>query len=286
MFNSIFKNSIKSEFKRLINKKEFFIIISICILIGISTTLSKIFIYDEKLAFRSYMFGNAPMAAVVSMINGVTIYGSIYSWIIMPIFIAVICGDSFCIEQNLGCHQLFLIRESRKDYFISKAIAVSVISFFIAILPFVISEILSVIAFPLNNNVVDTLSFSAYNNLNLELYGYPLFRNLYLNYRYLNNFIIILFNGIVGINIGLFTYAITLNFKFKRTLICAISSSIYIITTFILGNINDSFFLFDYLASLLATKINIMFFVLFNLIISTSCVLCIRNKITKNKDIF
>lgn len=278
--NNIFLNSIKCEFKKVFNRKEFYIIVTLCILIGVSATLFQIG------TSNNYMIGNIPMAAVMSMVNGEMILGSLYSWVIMPVFITVICGDSFCVEQNLGCHKLFIIKSSRKDYFISKAIAIIVISFFIAILPFIISELLSIMAFPIRSNVINTAFFSAYDNLNLKISGRPLFNNLYLNYRYLNNIIIILFNGIVGMGIGLFTYVVSLYFKFKKTLICAICSSIYITLTFILGNVDDAFFLYNYLGSVTGERINILFYIIFNLIIFILCILGIRNKILKNKDLF
>lgn len=273
-------NCLRSEYKKLVCKKEFYVIISLCVLIGIASAITSI------ASFKIYNFGNIPSAARASMINGDFILGSLYSWVVMPIFIALIFGDVYSTEQSLGCSKIYLVRSSRFDYFFSKAVVIAFISFVVAVLPFVISELLCMLAFPINNGVMDVTLVDAYHNSKISVLGTPVFSNLFYNHRSANNFLLIGFNGLVGINIGLFTYVLTLSYSFKRALVCAVSSSIYIAFVFMSGNGADGkYFLINYLSSATFTSHSIMYFILFNVIVFGICIYGIVNKVYVDRDI-
>lgn len=238
-------NLVKVEIGKCIKRKEFaLVILLIVIAIASDFTFTCIRFWGSKYSGLLSAYD----ATIITNIVKTPLY-PIFS-VLLPLTVSIIYSDSYLEEDINGISNFINTRTSRNKNIISKAIAISIISFSITLIPLLINQVLALIAFPIQGH----------NGFGLPDYKKLLYidKGIILhelkNYNpYINNIVFMVIRSIAAVSFALISYGCSFIPKINRYL--AILSSLFInvvISTgsFILGNvfaninihISDAFF--------------------------------------------
>jgi hypothetical protein len=166
----------------------------------------------------------------------------------LPFICALLYSDAYREECLHKANVPFLIRSGQKRYYFSKAFFTTITSFLIIVLPLLVNQLFSIIAFPSSTGTTYYYDNAYGESLYLEIKN-SIFPEIYMNHPFLNNLLHMILLGLFGSSMGLLTLAFSL---FIRSRIIVILS-----TTII--NLGCSFFLvnvlgpsFDYLSYFLS----------------------------------
>ncbi|MEG2869781.1 MAG: hypothetical protein RR894_18775 [Terrisporobacter sp.] len=231
-------NLVKIEIKKCLKRKEFILIL-----------LLMIIAITSDFALTCLRFYGCKTSELLSAYEGTLITNIIQTplypvfSILLPLAVSIIGSDVYLEEKINGTSNLINTRISKKDNIISKAIAMSIVSFLVVLVPLLINQILALIAFPIQG----------YNGFGLDDYKKLIYidKGIMLSqiqtyYPYLNNIIFIIIRSIFAVSFFLMSYGFSLLPKINKYL--AILSSFIVnmllttvlsILSFILLNINE-----------------------------------------------
>lgn len=217
-----YKNILSVEFKNCFKSKKFrFTFCIMLLMITIGSILSCKEYYGGSLS-------SIRGAYQMSFIQGID-YKRINGYIIstLPLIASIIYSDSLLVEYDSGVYKNIITRVDKKKYLISKLIVIITVVFLTMFIVLLISEIFSLIAFPIEG--ID-------NNCSLPSYdiGYQnyqkkwLFDRIRLQSPYFYNLIFITVISLFGSLFAGLSYSISLVVKWKRLFIL---SFVYILYT-------------------------------------------------------
>lgn len=232
------KSLVEIEIKKCLKRKEFiFILLLMIIAITSDFVLTCIRFYGCKTS----QLLSAYEATIITNIIQTPLYPIFAT--LLPFTVSVIGSDMYLEEQINGTENVINTRISKKYNIISKAIAISIISFFIVLIPLLINQVLALIAFPVQGH--NGFGFSDYKKLIYIDKGIML-GQIQVYYPYLNNIIFIIIRSIFAVSFALMSYGVSFIPNVNRYL--GILSSFIIntlltfmltIIAFILLNINE-----------------------------------------------
>ena len=221
------------EFRQLFKREELKISITACFIIAVVGFLSSL-----PMA-RSMFASELPSAAHGAMIFNNQM-GQAFSAFLLPLICSFCYADSYYMERKSGYWIAVRSRLSKSAYMWKKAIVVTISSFFIAMLPFLINQLLCFAFFPLTSTY----------DMFASTKGTVNFPNLYENMPYLNNMVYILLNGIYGGVLGLLAFAFSLYIK-KSRVVTLVATTIFMILSYFLVGLpsKESYVVYNYLYS-------------------------------------
>ena len=233
------KSLVKIEIKKCLKRKEFtFILLLITIAIASDFVLTCIRFYGCKTS----QLLSAYEATIITNIIQTPLY-PVFA-ILLPFTASIVGSDLYLEEQINGSESVINTRISKKYNIISKAIAISIISFFIVLIPLLINQVLALIAFPIQG--YNGLGFSDYKKLIYVDKGIML-SQIQVYYPYLNNIIFIIIRSIFAVSFTLVSYGVSFIPNVNRYLVILSSFIINTLLTFVLAiiafillNINES----------------------------------------------
>ncbi|MCC3865135.1 hypothetical protein K0040_12715 [Terrisporobacter petrolearius] len=204
------KNLVKIEIKKCLKRKEFiFILLLMIIAISTDFTLTSMYFYGCK------------TSQLLSAHNGIIIKNIIRTplqpvfGVLLPLTVSIIGSDIYLEEQINGTENIMNTRISKKDNIISKAIAISIISFFIVLIPLLINQILALIAFPIQGH--GSFREAGYKQLIYIDKGIMLSK-IQAYYPYLNNIIFMIIRSISAVLFTLISYGFSFIPKINKYL--------------------------------------------------------------------
>ena len=210
--------AIRCEFKKLFQKREFWILILLGVILGGAA-------YCELLPYYSQVDSSATLTATRAFMlwpnSGI---GQMYILCLIPLFGSIAYSDCYFSECKNGSQILYITRMDRKPYYYSKLIVVAVSALLITILPLVINQLLCLIAYPLKE-FSSYYTGSVYDIQVADELRRVIFPNLYMNSPLMSNIIQVFFVGVFGAVSGILSYAITLHYQ-KNYLIAVGSTTI------------------------------------------------------------
>lgn len=202
---------------------------------------------------------------------------SIKNWfiIIMPLLMLLLCSDIYSSEYNSGVYKNILTRVSRKRYFLSKVIVISLLTFGVVFFSLCFNYLLCYITYPLNS--LDTPSALPEFALKKEYRSYALFDMLRLQHKYIYDFVFIFMFSIISVFYSLTGFIVSLFIKDSKVTIIGTFIAfiaIYQCMSSILGDgYNINYYLQGYSKGI---HILILWIILFLSIIITGTILKIR----------
>lgn len=221
--------------KLMLLRKEFFLTLLISLLFFMVPALVTIInLYNTDLATL------APAWCYFGVINPFpnNLFAhsvQIYFMLFFPFLVST--AYSYCIFDNkqTGLNKSILARVDKNKYYISSAIVVFLGGFLIVFIPLVLSQLLMIVAIPLNSLKVSPgypldpdLTFSYVSFFERLCYQYP-----YL-YFFTYNFITGIFGGLQG----LLSFSVSLHFKINRFLTIMLPGIVYIAASYLLNMIS------------------------------------------------
>lgn len=224
------KNLVNIEIKKCLKRKEFiFILLLIIVAISMDFTLTSMHFYGSKtsqlLSAHSGIIINNIIRTPLQPVFGV----------LLPITVSIIGSDMYLEEKINGTENVINTRISKKENIISKAIAISIISFFIVLIPLLIDQILSLIAFPTQGN--GSFRESRYKQLIYIDKGIML-NSIQAYYPYLNNIIFMIIRAISAVLFTLISYGFSFIPKVNKYLSILSSFIIHTLLTTVLSLIS------------------------------------------------
>jgi hypothetical protein len=201
-----------SDIKKLCQRKEFFILVTLGMLIAIAGLL------ESQIPPQVAITTNSSFSAFqAALIYDGTIAQALANFV-LPALVIPLFSDIFFYEARCGVRACCLTRSTRRAYYGSKALAVFLSAFLYVVLIYGLNQLLCLIAFP-TEKTMDFFTGNAYNNgLFHELSRGVKFPLLYMNNPGLLNVIHILYAGFYGACVALLSYTITLFFRKNRAL--------------------------------------------------------------------
>lgn len=200
------KNILLFDIKNCFNSKKFKIV-SICILLIpiIGFSLNCKFYYGLDGIFIRSVHDQ-------SFLNSLHML-SIKNWyiIIMPLLMLLLCSDMYSNEYNSGVYKNILTKVSRKKYFLSKIIVISLLTFGVVFFSLCFNYFLCYITYPLNS--LDTPSALPEFAIKQEYRNYALFDMIRLQHKYVYDFIFILVFSIISVFYSLTGFVVSLFIK-------------------------------------------------------------------------
>jgi len=247
-------HAVNYEIRKLFKRSEFRIAIIIGILFAIAGLIEQILLrYGVDAA------AVLPASQMAMVFDGSI--GNALATFVLPVLVSMGYADSYFMDRAYGVDCMQIIREGRKKYFWSKWTAVIISGFIIAIFPFIVNQIFTLIAFPLHN-MNSVFSPDAYQ-LTFQEVNSALFPKLYMNAPYINNLAHILLIGIYGMVLSSVTYAFSLFFKKNRIAVVACTAILISIYLFVTANMSASLAVSNYLTSAPITiGVNLYFFLI------------------------
>lgn len=213
---------MRREFKLLFARDEMHLSIIFCLLVASVAFIADVHRYNWHFAAQHLSAAHRAMI----FRSGV---GQAFTACLLPVISSFSYADSYLFESKNGCAITLHTRLSRNHYYVEKAIVVLIAGFAISVLPFVVNQIICLIAYPLEGSC-DVFLKSAYDQMSLyEQIQNALFPLLHMNHPYLNNFMHMLLIGIFGSTVALLTYTSSLLwFKSRLQQFAVISIVIFI----------------------------------------------------------
>ncbi|WAM34340.1 hypothetical protein [Caldicellulosiruptor morganii] len=206
-------NVLKYEFKRLLSRKEFFIVMVIAF-----------FYISVDFVYHSVKLINAPFFELPSAYQMWILYnkvggqwGQVFVFFLLPLFAAIPYSDSYLEDKKTGVINFIVTRCDRRLYLFCKGIAVFFSGFIVVFVPLFINQILCLCLLPVyspSENVFNHPTYNAYQFLStVQL---PKLHSLN---PYLHNLFYMLLNSMFAGIIALLSYSISFLKKMNRYLV-------------------------------------------------------------------
>lgn len=218
------------ELKKAFGRFEFKVAVTIgllfsmvCLIEGIKNSPFNIF---PSSAFQTAMVYDGKIA-------------ELFSIFILPMLAVLPFVDSYYCERKYGVEICYLTRTTHARYLLTKAAVVFVSSFIAVILPYLVNQILCIIAFPLERSRDIVFANPYQQTLLIELKNAPS-PVLLMNQPGMRNILHAMFAGLYGASIGVFGFSLSLFIRksrvFANLLPIAISYVWIFFTHKVLGN--------------------------------------------------
>lgn len=173
--------TVKLEVTKALKNRSFYISLFLGCCIALSAFLSDMRIHNVNLSVMQSESVN-PMYQVSSLFNlwiggepfslGSTIY-----FFVFPLLVTIPYGWSYCEEKNSGYTRLMIVQSGKRNYFLSKYIAVFLAGALAMLIPLLFSFLISALFFPavLPSPIYCTTNGIFYDSLMSALYyTYPI----------------------------------------------------------------------------------------------------------------
>ena len=222
----VLKSLVKIELKKCLKRKEF---IFILLLMIIAITSDFVLTCMRFYGCKTSQLLSAYEATIITNIIQTPFYPVFAT--LLPFTVSIIGSDIYISEKTDGIEDVVNTRISKKYNIISKAIAISIISFFIVLIPLLINQVLSLVAFPIQGH--NSFGLSEYKKLIYIDKGIML-SQVQVYYPYLNNIIFIIIRSIFAVSFTLMAYGISFISNINKYLVILSSFIINSLLTFVL----------------------------------------------------
>ena len=201
---------LKQEFAKLLKRNEPYVVLLLSALLAVLSVVNQY--YADMGGYQHYVNINSAVqqAAIYN-----SMVGQFLIFCLLPLFVSLPFADTCYLESKNNLLPIVVTRTNYAAYLKAKLIVVAISAFVAAILPFVFDQLLCLMTFSSPNTaeaafgpLFDKGLFGAQRN--------HLFQSLGTNYPLLNNFVHILFVGVFGALLGIFTFVLTLYIRKNR----------------------------------------------------------------------
>lgn len=211
---------IRIELKKLLCRRQIWILLALL--------MASVFLdfFSTCEFYRGTNLTEIPSAYELMIINNYANppTGLLFCSFLFFLVTTLMGSDLFLEEIELGIHTNILSRISRKQMIISKGCAISILVFCTVIVCLLISQLLAVVAFPLQGNYTSKITYN-------ELMEPDKNRILsyFQNYMpYLNSIIFIFIRGVTGAVAAFFAFSLTFVPYIKKYMLLLIPMLFYI----------------------------------------------------------
>lgn len=213
---------IMLEVKKIVNRKSFWIVL--CLL------LASVFL-DFFITCKLYLgqpLSTVPSAYYVMIINkyeGGTPSSLLFDSFLFFLVSAMIASDTLYDEKVLGINNYTFTRMDKGRYVFYKAISVTSVVFFTVFFAILLSQILTLCAFPAQGHLSGQITYNGLMAPDKE----RVFSYFESYYPYLNIFIFIILRGLIGAVAALLSFSLAFLEHAKRFTILLAPMVIYVI---------------------------------------------------------
>ena len=216
-------NLLRFELKRLLSRKEFFIVMIIAFFY-----MSVDFIY-QSLKLTDLSFFKLPSAYQMWMLyNKVSgKWGQIFVLFLFPLFATIPYSDSYLEDKTVGVINFIVTRCDKRLYLFCKGIVVFLSGFIVIFVPLLFNQLLCFILLPVyspSENVVNHPTYNAYQFLSTVQLP-----KLHSMNPYLHNMFYMIISGVCAGIIALVSYSISFFRKMNRYTVVIFAFLFYII---------------------------------------------------------
>jgi hypothetical protein len=155
----------------------------------------------------------------------------------IPLFSSM--AYSYCCfdESKYGIKNILIAKSSRSHYYLSSAFAVFIGGFFVVLFPMILNQLVFLAAVP--NTAYASVQAGAPDFLDITYRNITYFSDLANNHHNLFNLLYCFIPSLVCALLGLFSFSISLLFRFNKFLIITIPLIIYLVCGYVLGQFGD-----------------------------------------------
>lgn len=210
---------IKTEIKKILYRKQFWIILVVMMLF-----IFLDFFFTCQ-AYQGKDLLEIPSAYKLMILNNYATppTGVLFKSFLFFMAATLIGSDLFAEELELGVHNDLLTRTSRKKLVFSKGCAVVLVVFCVIVFCLLISQILAISAFPLQGNFTDQIAYNSLMQPDKTRIG-SYFETYF---PYLNNVVFALLRGLTGAVAAFLAFCLTFVTGIKRYVLLLVPMLFY-----------------------------------------------------------